>query len=85
MGLCFNRVYNYVDEKGYRGGMLVQCTIPIIKKGSPAVGGGNNQWNYHENAAFGMTAAGNTSNLIGPAAEYTAYEARALMQLKQYL
>ncbi|MCO5266776.1 MAG: hypothetical protein M9948_13000 [Lentimicrobium sp.] len=40
--------------------------------------GGNNQWNYNETAAFGMTAAGNISNLIGTAAEYTAYEARAL-------
>jgi len=49
---------------------------------NPSGQGGGNQWNYNEAAAFGMTAAGNTSNLIGTTATYTAYEMRALSAAK---
>ncbi len=40
--------------------------------------GGSNQWSYNETVPFVMTGTGNTFNLIGTAAEYAAYEARAL-------
>ncbi len=49
---------------------------------NPQGQGGCNQWNYNEAAAFGIAAAGSTSNLIGTAATYTAYEMRALSAAK---
>jgi len=79
-----NQTFSIVTELYFSDGTSWRlCGDDSSEEEEDAQGqGGGNQWNYNEAAAFGMTAAGNTSNLIGTTAEYTAYEMRALSAAK---